>query len=305
MSGSKKIVCIGEILWDKFGEGKVAGGAPFNVAKNLKLLGENVELISSVGNDESGEELLSVFKQSGFSDRYVQSNEGLATSEVSVVGNGDFISYKIHEPVAWDDLQLTADNIQLVEEAEALIFGSLLARQDVSKNTLFQFLESASKAQKIFDINLRAPHYSKENIEGLLYYADLVKLNEDELEILIKWFHLSSDPETALKQLEEEFNCPTVCLTRGANGAILRYEGSAYFHKGYRVQVKDAVGSGDAFLAAMVSGLLSEKTPMETLNFACALGALTATKVGANAQFTKDEVQAILNTQIHITSHSK
>jgi fructokinase len=293
MSEYRKIVCIGEILWDQFGDEKVAGGAPYNVAKNLKLLGEKVELISSVGNDELGDNLLSVLTNAGFSDQFVQVSEDLDTSEVVVVGNGNHISYKIHEPVAWDDLQLNSENIQLVEEAGALIFGSLLARQDVSKNTLFQFLESAAHAQKIFDINLRAPHYTKENIEGLLYYADFIKLNEDELELMIQWFKLSSDPEIALKQLEEEFNCPIVCLTRGANGAILRYEGKVYFHEGYQVEVKDTVGSGDAFLAALVSILLAEKKPMEALNFACALGAFIATKIGATPDYTLAEIEEI------------
>ncbi|WP_143959763.1 carbohydrate kinase family protein [Litoribacter populi] len=294
MSTSKKIVCIGEILWDKFGENKVAGGAPFNVAKNLKQLGEDVDLISGVGNDDLGMELLSVLENAGFSQGFVQKSEVLATSEVEVVGKGNEISYKILEPVAWDDLQLTSENIHLVEKAEALVFGSLMARQDVSKNTLFHFLESAPNAQKVFDINLRAPHYTKENIEGLLYYADFVKLNQEELELLIKWFQLSEDQEEALIQLEEEFNCPIVCLTRGGNGAILRFGGKIYSHEGYQVQVEDAVGAGDAFLGGLVSCLLSEKEPMEALNFACALGALIASKKGATPNYNPIEIDEIL-----------
>ena len=297
MSTSKKIVCIGEILWDRFGENKVAGGAPYNVAKNLKQLGEKVELISSVGIDDLGYELLSELENAGFKQEYVQKNDILATSEVEVVGGGNEISYKILEPVAWDDLQLTADNIQLVMEADALVFGSLMARQDVSKNTLFHFLESASKAQKIFDINLRAPHYTKENIEGLLYYADFVKLNEDELKLLISWFDLSENQETALAQLEDEFNCPTVCLTRGGNGALLLHGSKIYEHKGYTVQVKDTVGSGDAFLGGLLTCLLAKKEPMVALSFACALGALIASNKGATPNYSLSDIEEILNQE--------
>ncbi len=126
---------------------------------------------------------------------------------------------------------------------------------------------------KVFDVNLRPPHYSRDVVSYLLNQADVVKLNHHELTEIMGWFGVAPSEETALQWLAERFHLQAVCVTKGADGAVLWVDHQLYFSPSLVVQVQDTIGSGDAFLAALLRGLLLRQAPPNYLAFACAAGA--------------------------------
>jgi fructokinase len=180
-----------------------------------------------------------------------------------------------------------------MQEADYFIFGSLAARSKTSHDTLFSLIEMANK--KVVDINLRAPHFSKEIITGLFSRADILKLNDDELDLVSEWFSKCTGLDDRVNQLQDYFKIPTIIVTLGANGAIVRQEGETYKHPGYKVKVADTVGSGDAFLAAFLSKTIEGVAPSKCLEFATAVGATVAARSGAWASYTLEDVYDLIN----------
>ncbi|SDG22427.1 fructokinase [Pedobacter terrae] len=282
-----KVITIGEILWDVFPEGKKAGGSSMNVALNLHKQGIESRFISAIGHDENGKELVNFLTGSHFGTDLIQINAALPTSTVVVqLDENHQATYTIKQPVAWDDIKTTAENIKAVQQADALVYCSLTCREDKSKKTILELLDHAKT--KIFDINLRAPFYSKELIEQLLAKADILKINEDEIVWVKESFGLTGNTdEQLLKQLSSQFNIETICLTLGDKGACVLKEGKLFKHAGYKVQVADTVGAGDAFLATFIACYL-QGYPMETtLDNACKVGAFVASQPGANPEYNK------------------
>ena len=176
---SDRICCFGEILWDLLPSGKMPGGAPMNVGIHLKNLGMDVACITRVGNDRPGEELRAFLKSKGCADTWVQTDSVHATGTVNVnITDRTNVQYEIVHPVAWDFISATPEALDVSADAYALVFGSLACRDRQSKESLLKLLENSS-ALKIFDVNLRAPHYSRALIEDLLSKADIVKMNEE------------------------------------------------------------------------------------------------------------------------------
>lgn len=282
-----KVITIGEILWDVFPEGKKAGGSSMNVALNLHKQGIESRFISAIGHDENGKELVNFLTGSHFGTDLIQINAALPTSTVVVqLDENHQATYTIKQPVAWDDIKITAENIKAVQHADALVYCSLTCREDKSKKTILELLDHAKT--KIFDINLRAPFYSKELIGELLAKADILKINEDEIVWVKESFGLTGNTdEQVLKQLSSQFNIETICLTLGDKGACVLKEGKLFNHAGYKVQVADTVGAGDAFLATFIACYL-QGYPMETtLDNACKVGAFVASQPGANPEYNK------------------
>ncbi|MGM9479206.1 carbohydrate kinase family protein [Pedobacter sp. GSP4] len=282
-----KVITIGEILWDVFPEGKKAGGSSMNVALNLHKQNIESNFISAVGDDDNGRELLSFLKDNHFDSALIQTNSELPTSTVVVqLDQNHQATYTIKQPVAWDDIKITDQNAEAVKQADALVYCSLTCRNEASKKTVLALLENAKT--KIFDINLRAPFYEKELIGELLAKADILKINEDEIVWVKESFGLTGNTdEQLLKQLSSQFNIEMICLTLGDKGACVLKDGKLYKHKGYKVQVADTVGAGDAFLATFIACYL-QGFPMETtLDNACKVGAFVASQVGANPEYNK------------------
>ncbi len=289
----KKIVCFGEMLWDMLPTGKQAGGAPMNVAVHLKNLGLHPTIISRVGNDELGEELVAFVCEKGLSATFIQQGKthltGVAKANVS---DKNEVVYKLVHPVAWDYITCDEQVEKTVAEADVFIFGSLIARSQESKTTLHYLLEKAR--YKVFDVNLRSPFYDQETIEYLLAKADMVKMNTHELSLIASWYGEYSDEKSAILFLANLFKISTICVTRGEKGAILFRNENFYEHAGFRVEVTDTIGSGDAFLAALLRELLAEQKPEEALRFACATGSLVATYQGATPLLSYDQIYAVL-----------
>jgi fructokinase len=176
------------------------------------------------------------------------------------------------------------------------VFGSLVCRNDVSKKTLLQLLEVAKF--KVFDVNLRSPYYNIELLIELMQKADLIKLNDEELNIIAGALNASAKTiEEQIQFITALSNTPTICVTKGKDGAVLYSNNQFYTHLGFKVVVADTVGAGDSFLAALIMQLLLQKEPAEILPFACAIGSLVASKKGANANITFNEIEDLMNTE--------
>lgn len=288
------VVCFGEILWDILPTGKQPGGAPFNVAVHLHQLGMPVQFISRVGDDELGAELLHFVRSKHLATDLIQTSQTHLTGVVQAnVGNVHEVSYKIVQPVAWDYIQATPEAIAAVAAADAFVFGSLVARQVGSRETLYQLLKSANF--KVFDVNVRPPHYTHEVVEYLMAKANMVKVNEHELAEITAWFAIEDEIEIVLPWLATRFELQAVCVTLGADGALLWTNGQLYRAPGVPVPVQDTIGSGDSFLAALLKGLLMGEEPGAALRFACATGAYVATYRGATPALVEADVRALMN----------
>jgi fructokinase len=295
---SKSVICFGEVLWDILPTGQQPGGAPFNVAVHLHQLGQPVELISRVGDDELGRELLAFIESKGLSTAHVQRGHSHLTGVVKAnVDDANEVVYKIVQPVAWDYIQYEPALAELVGQADVLVYGSLVARQAGSRETLYRLLENARF--RVFDVNLRPPHYTKEVTKYLLDKSHLVKMNHHELAEIMAWFGQGPvlDRAKAMQWLAERYQLQAVCVTCGADGAMLWTGGRLYRAPGLPVQVRDTIGSGDAFLAALLKGWLAAEEPEAMLRFACAAGALVATHQGATPTITAADILHLLAPQ--------
>ncbi|MDR0703547.1 MAG: carbohydrate kinase [Planctomycetaceae bacterium] len=258
-----KILSFGEILWDVFPNGKKPGGAPANFAYHCKQLGADVRLLSQVGQDEHGQELLDFCNSIGLSTALIGVSATKPTGTVLVrLRNGGQPDYTITQDVAWDFLKTTPESLQWVSETDVVAFGSLAARSEQNRRTLQDILHTAPPSViRVLDLNLREPFCERKNIEFVLSCADILKLNDDELSRITEMFRFPQDSvEKQLQKLREFYQFRLVILTCGANGNWLTANSEQIFTHGIRVDVADTVGAGDAFTAASVLGFLSQKT---------------------------------------------
>lgn len=287
------IICFGEMLWDVLPSGKLPGGAPMNVAIHLQYQGFTPVVISRVGHDDAGTDLQGYLQKKGVNTQWVQVDEQQQTGVVMAnVSNRSEVSYDIVQPVAWDYIQLDEGLRQLVSESDFFVYGSLAARSETSRQTLLSLLKAAKV--KVFDVNLRPPHYSREVLEPLLQQADIVKMNHHELMEIAGWYQELTDEKSGMAFLREQYALQTIVVTRGENGAaVLSAEG--YFEQeGFSVVVEDTIGSGDAFLASFLSNIIKGKAYPEALRQACAMGALVATRKGATPEIATEDVEKLI-----------
>jgi fructokinase len=290
-----KGVCFGEILFDVFLEHKKIGGAPLNVASRLNSFDTNISVISAVGNDDSGKILVDYINNLGMNTNNIQVKSNYPTGLVNVIlnekGNA---SYDINYPSAWDKIEPTIQAISIVKEADFLVYGSLASRDVVSRNTLKQLLEVAK--YKIFDVNLRAPHYSEKTLIDLMNEADFIKFNDDELYEISNYLKSNHKSlEQNIKFIADVTKTKTICVTLGSHGAVLFSENKFYYNCGFKVKVVDTVGSGDSFLASLIIKLFTDKNPQKAINFACAIGAIVAQNEGANPIISQNEINEFLD----------
>ena len=292
-----QVTCYGEILWDVFPTHKVIGGAPLNVTLRLKSLGIDVVMISSIGNDENGKKALDYIKENGLNSQFIQQDNLLETGHVIVsLDEKGSASYKIFKPVAWDNIQVNKENLELVSNSNIFVFGSLACRENNSKESLFKLIEKANYT--VFDVNLRPPDYTIDLIVELMNKADFIKMNDEELdEICINLNSYVSTMEEKIQFISKATNTKTICVTKGGDGAVLFQNEKFYYNKGYKVIVEDTVGAGDSFLASLITKLLLEKKePQDAIDFASVVGSLVASKKGGNSKISSKEIQQLLNS---------
>lgn len=297
MDNDKKIkaIAFGEILWDVFDNEKKIGGAPLNVALRMKSLGCEVSMISSVGQDEDGDAILREVEALGVKTNTVSQSETYPTGLVNVTldKNGS-ATYEIQYPSAWDKIVLDDYAKTLVGNTDVLIYGSLVCRDEVSRKSLKLLLQN--EVYKVFDVNLRKPHYSYEVLEELMIPANFIKFNDEEIqEMAAVWQSPFVTLEENIQFIASRTNTSSICVTKGKDGALLLWEGKLYKNDGYAVQVADTVGAGDSFLAALITSLLAGEQPQAAIDFACAVGALVASSSGANPEITSVEIEKLIS----------
>ena len=290
-------VCFGEVLWDIFPTHKKIGGAPLNVALRMNSFGVETTMISRVGADENGEDILSFLSSQEITTDLIQVTKEYKTGAVHVMinekGNA---SYDILYPSAWDKIVETEIMDKVISEADVFVFGSLICRDEVSRSTLYHLLEKAK--YKVLDANLRAPYYTKDVLNELMLKADFIKLNDEELyEISQQLESPYNSFEQNIKFIAEKTNTKQVCVTKGAFGAVLYYNDKFYYNSGYFIKVVDTVGAGDSFLASLIIRLLRGKSPQKALNYACAIGALVAGQEGANPKISEKAISDYMKIQ--------
>ncbi len=287
------VVCFGEVLWDILPSGAEPGGAPINVAYHLHKQKKHPAVITKIGNDDEGKKLVEIFSKKGVCTDYFQVDEKYETGKVyAKPDENKNMVYDIVMPVAWDYIKWEDSFEELTKNAGFFVYGSLAARNKVSRETLFRLLETAQK--KVLDINLRAPHFNKTTMEDLLLKADLLKMNLEEMELISTWFSDYSTTEDRMKSIAQKFEIPEMVVTMGGDGALLYMNGETFSHKGYKVEVADSVGSGDAFLAGLLASIMDSVPAKDALEFASGLGAYIATREGACPDYEVQSVKEVL-----------
>ena len=292
-----KITAFGEILWDNLPTGKVLGGAPVNLLTHLAALGADCSVISRCGNDADGAALREAIRRKHVAIDFIQTDPQLATSQVLVQLNDEgCVHYDIVYPCAWDKIQANEAAKSRVAQSDVFIFGSLSVRDAVSRQALAELLPHASF--KIFDVNLRPPHYQLAHLSDMMRQADFIKLNDDELhEIATALGSPYRSIEQNIRFIAEHTHTRQICVTLGKHGALYFCDGELFAHHGYRVTVADTVGAGDSFLAGFIHQYLQRKPPQEILAFACTLGSLVASRHGATPEVSLAEIEAMMNPQ--------
>ena len=255
---SFKIAGIGEVLWDLLPAGPQLGGAPANFAYHAHALGARARVVTRIGNDNHGREIMRRFQEMGIADGTVQVDDAAPTGTVTVALSDQGIpNYVIHEDVAWDHLAVTPQALQAIREADAICFGSLAQRGGTSRAAIQRLVSAApAAALRVFDINLRQNYFSREVIEQSLRLANVLKLNDGELPILSGMFQLSGSTQHQIERLAQQFGLQLVALTRGAAGSLLFKAGQWSDNPSVPIKIVDTVGAGDSFTAALVMGLL-------------------------------------------------
>ncbi|RZK75967.1 MAG: carbohydrate kinase [Pedobacter sp.] len=286
------VFCFGEVLWDIFPDGARAGGAPFNVAYHLMRMGVESRMISRTGDDDLGRELLA--KVSAWNIPLVDSQVDLEYPTGTVLATIDEHNeahYDIIKPVAWDYIAWREDYLEKVSKADAFVFGSLVARNDVSRDTLFKLVDVAK--YKVFDVNIRLPYFSLDVAKELLVHADLVKMNKAELRAILDYLGKEyKDEHDGIRYVQEKFDIGEVIISKGSKGAVYYNREEFYESPAVSVTVKDTVGSGDSFLAGFISKKLMGGSAEEAMKQAAALGAFITSQEGACPDYTIEDFQA-------------
>ena len=282
-SSRPTIVGLGELLWDVFPDERRPGGAPANFAWHANQMGARGLVVSRVGSDPLGDALVEFLDGQGLESGYVQRDISQPTGTVSITtdphGQPD---YTIHEPVAWDFLEWTESLAELFGGVAAVCFGTIAQRQPTSRSTIAACLAALPEgALKVYDINLRKASWELSTVEASLETADIVKLNDEELEVLtgrLDW--PGSDPAEITARLQDRYRLEGVWVTRGESGCLLRGGDELVECEGIDVEVADTVGAGDSFTAAMIWSL-GEGWPLaDSAQLANRVGALVASRPG-------------------------
>ena len=285
----RKIVGLGEALWDCLPEGKKLGGAPANFAYHAGQFGFDTLAVSALGEDALGEETIAALEDRRLS--YLMPRIPYPTGTVQVTLDEQGIpTYNIREGVAWDNIPFTPEIEQVARSCQAVCFGSLAQRSVVSRETIAKFLDSTpSDCVKIFDINLRQSFFTKEIIEASMRRCNILKINDEELVVVSRMFSLPDlDEEKRCKQLIQEYNLDILVLTCGTNGSYVFTAGKSYYQPTPKVEVADTVGAGDSFTGSFCAAILKGKPIHEAHALAVKVSAFVCTQNGAMPPLPQD-----------------
>lgn len=303
MSAQKVVVGLGELLWDLLPDGARLGGAPANFTVMAGRLGDRAVVASRVGSDPLGRRALDLLSAMPVDTELIQRDEEMPTGTVTVELKSGEPEYTIHEPVAWDRLEMTEAWRGLAQSADAVCFGTLAQREPPSRAAILEFLDATRpECVRIFDVNLRAPFWSGEVLRGSLARATILKLNAGELAPVLLGTGVCPHPAAATnddevlegaRRILERYPVKLVCVTLGAQGSLLVTRSDQHRRMAVETRLRDAVGAGDAFTAALAHYHL-EGAPLPVLNEAGnRWGAWVASQAGAMPELTEETLAAI------------
>lgn len=278
------VVGMGEALWDVLPEGKKIGGAPANFAYHVSQFGLASCVVSAVGEDALGKEIIENFTSKGLNQLIAEVPYPTGTVQVEIDPAG-VPQYEIKENVAWDNIPYTARLEQLAEKTKAVCFGSLAQRNIVSRNTINRFLDAMPQSDDtlvVFDVNLRQGFYTKEILCNSMKRCNILKINDEELVTVSRMFgYPGIDLQDKCWILLGKYNLKMLILTCGINGSYVFTPGNVSFQPTPKVEVADTVGAGDSFTAAFIASILKGKSVQEAHLRAVQTSAYVCTKKGA------------------------
>ena len=282
---------MGEALWDVLPEGKKIGGAPANFAYHVSQFGLASEVISAVGDDALGDEILENLTSKGLSHLIEKVPYPTGTVQVEIDQAG-VPQYEIKENVAWDNIPYTARLEAIAERTGAVCFGSLAQRNVVSRNTINRFLDAMPQTDStaiVFDVNLRQGFYNKEILCNSMKRCNILKINDEELVTVSRMFgYPGIDLQDKCWILLGKYNLKMLILTCGINGSYVFTPGNVSFQPTPKVEVADTVGAGDSFTAAFIATILKGKSVAEAHALAVRTSAYVCTQKGAMPVLPKE-----------------
>lgn len=292
-SWSANVICFGEALWDVLSSMRSVGGAPLNVAYHLKKLGVRAWPMSGVGNDLLGGELKSQIEEWGLPSDLICSVADRETGRSLVTVLEGEPNFEVLKDVAWDYIDVPENWPVECQPAEALVFGSLAQRSARNRAVLDAMFVAMPNALKVLDVNLRDAFEDYEQIWALARSADLVKLNDEEMQALMQTTATRANAEDCARSFQREAGCETVCMTMGAQGAGLLRCDEWHWVDAVPVKVRDTVGAGDSFLAGLIYGLLiTQEDATATLRRSATLASFVASSDGATPDYDIGEFVA-------------
>lgn len=288
MENIVKVVGVGELLWDILPEGKKLGGAPCNFVYHAQMQGAHGLILSAIGNDDPGREILEVLESKQLSAELIQITDK-PTGTVDVLLNEKGIpEYTIHEQVAWDFITPNEATEKAVSQADIICFGSLAQRNPISQQTIGELLKGCKEGSLVvYDINLRQHYYNRDIIHQSLQSSNVLKLNEDELPVVKDLLGLfSEEEEVQIRELLEMYSLKLVALTKGSEGSLLMTPTDQSYIQTPEVDVKDTVGAGDSFTAVMCMGFVKGQALHELHQAAVEISAFVCTRDGAMPDYS-------------------
>jgi fructokinase len=292
-----KLLSIGEILWDVIGGQEYLGGAPLNLSVHASRLGHAVSVVSAVGADQRGDCALQAISALGLSIDLIQRSHEWPTGTVTVaIADDGQPEFEIHRPAAYDSLKLdkAARERLAAWDPDWVCYGTLLSMYPHGRNVLLEAMAALPRARRFYDVNLRPKSFTPELVLALLGRATVVKLNQDEVHSLDVMFERSNRTlEKFCRDYAARWGWEAVCVTRGELGCAILVRDQYVEVPGYRVQVADTVGAGDAFSAAFLHGLDAGWSAAQIGDFANRLGAVVASRPGGAAPWSLDQIEAL------------
>lgn len=279
---SMKVLSFGEILFDIIEGEHYLGGAPLNFAAHLAQLGANSSIYSRVGNDDLGKLSLQQIREFGVKTEFVQLDERHPTGTVPVEFRKGQPSYTIIDQVAYDYIQFEGNFLWNAETAfDVLYFGTLVQRNDESRDTLQQLIKRKKFKHIFYDVNLRQNCYTPVIIRNSLKSCTILKLNDDEVNVLSNLFYSQTlSIEDFTEQVSLDYNILLIIVTAGEKGCYIFEDQQLHFIAGYAAKVVDTVGAGDSFSAAFIYYYFREKNALQAADIANRLGAFVASSRG-------------------------
>ncbi|PTY40707.1 carbohydrate kinase family protein [Brachyspira hampsonii] len=296
------ILTFGELLYDVYDNVSVIGGAPFNYSLQLSRLlnkDDKLKFITALGDDDYSKDALSFIDNENIYKSLIQISKDYETGKATVFLNENKVpDYIIHENTAWDHIEYNADIENALKENYDLFYFNILSqRSDKSYSTLKNIFKNINAKYKVCDVTFRKNYYTKEKIKESLEFINILKINDDELDVIKGIFYpsLQNDNETLLKAISKDFDIDYIFLTLGASGASVLYNNEYIFNPSNKIDVVDTVGAGDSFCAALSYAILRGLDINNVLKFASSVSEEMIQLKGGTARYNIEKVKSKFN----------